>query len=257
MVGGHFQHDICSSQGSVPKYIEWVKGHHYADISIHIDTAIKSVPDPRKRNFAWLVEPLGGNPPLKEWIYGCTDWLTDHFELIFTHEEHLLHLSQKFKLVLPNAVSWIKEHKIYEKSKLVSMIATNKTDSVGHRYRRTVMEKYKDDVDLYGLGTPVPKILAMKDYMFSIVMDSSTKPQYFTEKINDCFVTGTIPIFWGNPKIHKFFNMDGVIFLDSRFNINDLSEELYYSKMDAIKENFEIAKNFPIAEDYIYKNYIK
>ena len=34
-----------------------------------------------------------------------------------------------------------------------------------------------------------------------------------------------------------------------------LTKELYYSKIDAVKDNFERIQNFPVDEDYIYKNY--
>jgi hypothetical protein len=44
MVGGGFQHEICSSAGSTPQLIEWVKGNHSANISIHIDYGIMNNP---------------------------------------------------------------------------------------------------------------------------------------------------------------------------------------------------------------------
>ena len=39
--------------------------------------------------------------------------------------------------------------------------------------------------------------------------------------------------------------------------IKSLNKDLYQSKINAIKENFEIACNMQTAEDYIYKEYIK
>ena len=53
---------------------------------------------------------------------------------------------------------------------------------------------------------------------------------YFTEKLLDCFATGTIPVYLGAPDIDKHFNKDGIINLADEFYI---SEELYYSKMNA------------------------
>ena len=54
MIGGGFQHEICSSAGSVPKLVEWDKGSHNANISIHIDQAIKQPVNKNKKNYAWL-----------------------------------------------------------------------------------------------------------------------------------------------------------------------------------------------------------
>jgi hypothetical protein len=79
----------------------------------------------------------------------------------------------------------------------------------------------------------------------------------FTEKITDCFMTGTIPIYYGIRNIGDFFNSDGIITLDDNFKIEDLSFELYKSKINAVIENFKLAKELLIAEDYIYINHIK
>jgi CRISPR/Cas system CMR-associated protein Cmr3 (group 5 of RAMP superfamily) len=37
----------------------------------------------------------------------------------------------------------------------------------------------------------------------------------------------------------------------------DVSEEIYYSKMSAIKDNLERVKDMEILEDFIYKNYLE
>jgi hypothetical protein len=79
----------------------------------------------------------------------------------------------------------------------------------------------------------------------------------FTEKLIDCFLTGTIPIYYGCPSISKFFNTDGMLIFDS---INELSEivnmidtEYYYSKIESIKENFELAKKYTICDNILYE----
>jgi hypothetical protein len=52
------------------------------------------------------------------------------------------------------------------------------------------------------------------------------------KKISDCFATG--PYQYGTDMIGDVFNMDGIIMLNENFNINDLTPELYYNKIDAI-----------------------
>ena len=68
----------------------------------------------------------------------------------------------------------------------------------------------------------------------------------------DCFATGTIPVYYGAPDIGDYFNKDGIIDLSEEF---DVSEEIYYNKMDAIKDNLERTKKMEILEDFIFKNY--
>jgi hypothetical protein len=92
--------------------------------------------------------------------------------------------------------------------------------------------------------------------MFSVAIENDTYDTYFTEKIIDCFATGTIPIYKGTRRIIEHFNSDGIIFLDDT-NISDLTSELYYSKLDAIKENFELSKKLDNLDDWIFENYLK
>ena len=48
--------------------------------------------------------------------------------------------------------------------------------------------------------------------------------------------------------------MDGIIVLSDEF---DVSEEIYYNKIDSIKDNLERVKKMEILEDYIYLRYLK
>jgi predicted nucleic acid-binding Zn ribbon protein len=50
------------------------------------------------------------------------------------------------------------------------------------------------------------KLDGLKDYMFSIVVENSIYPKYYTEKITDCFATGTVPIYYGDKSIGEDFN---------------------------------------------------
>ncbi len=45
--------------------------------------------------------------------------------------------------------------------------------------------------------------------------------------------------------------------LNDDFNIDNLNSDIYFSKIESIKNNYEITMNLPTVEDYIYKNYIK
>jgi len=58
----------------------------------------------------------------------------------------------------------------------------------------------------------------------------------------------------GAPDIGDYFNKDGIIDLSDEFEV---SEEIYYSKMDAIKENLEKAKDMEVLEDFIYRRYFQ
>lgn len=260
MVGGGFQHEICSSAGSVPSSIEWVKKNHTASISIHIDNGIRSIKTNKlKKNYAWLSESktiIGG---LYNWCVNNIEYLNNNFELIFTHDKSLLKLSNKFKLVICNARPWVSDYGIHKKNKLISMVASNKVMCKEHRYRQNIIKKYKNNLDLFGRGFKnIPnKEIGIKEYMFSIAMENGNYPLMYTEKITDCFALGTIPIYWGTEEISEVFDINGVIMLNDDFNIDNLNSDIYFSKIESIKNNYEITMDLPTVEDYIYKNYIK
>lgn len=259
MIGGGFQHDICSSANNNPTLIEWVKDYS-ADISIHIDHSIFShLIDKKKKNYAWIVEAKNIIPNVYETSKQNISFLEDNYELIFTHDEELTKLSNKFKLALCNAKTWIKTPKIYDKTKLISMIASSKVMCSDHVYRQQIIKKYKESLDHYGKGFKEisTKEEGLNEYCFSIAMENGTYPVMFSEKITDCFAAGTIPIYYGTTSIDKYFNKDGIIMLTDNLNIDILSYELYESKLDAVKDNFERTINLPIAEDYLYERYIK
>jgi hypothetical protein len=60
------------------------------------------------------------------------------------------------------------------------------------------------------------KIEIFETYMFSIVIENSRQIHYFTEKIIDCLLTKTIPIYYGCPNISDYFDTSGWIILETR-----------------------------------------
>jgi hypothetical protein len=260
MVGGGFQHDICSCANRIPEHVEWVKGQNTAPISIHIDSGIVTIPtDKSKKNYAWLAESKTIIPNIYTWVSDNVPYMEENFELVFTNDKSLLNLSDKFKLTICSAVPWVNDRKIHKKTKLVSMITSKKVMCEEHKKRVQISDKYKDSVDLFGREyNPIDiKEKGLNDYCFSIVIENLNYSNGYSEKITDCFATGTVPIYWGSPDIGEVFNVDGMIMYDDNFDINSLSFRLYESKMESIIDNFNRSINFPIAEDYIFKTYIE
>ena len=96
------------------------------------------------------------------------------------------------------------------------------------------------------------KYLYLNDYRFQIVVENDKYETYFTEKLTDCFATGTIPIYWGAPDIGKYFNTDGMILIDDELDISLLTEDYYFSKLNAIKDNFERVQKMQGSDDVLY-----
>jgi len=55
-------------------------------------------------------------------------------------------------------------------------------------------------------GWVASKLEMQRDYNFTIAFENSETPGYTTEKIAHAFLSGTIPIYWGDPRIADDFN---------------------------------------------------
>ena len=148
----------------------------------------------------------------------------------------------------------------------------------GHRLRHKVANAIKDkyDVDLWG-GAYKPfgknntgltagairegKTEPLKDYRFSITIMNSKEDNYFTETLVDVFRHGVIPIFWGCPNVGEYFNEKGILKFETGQQLieilDNLSEDLYNSKLKYVKENFEIAKKYVSMDDTFAENLTK
>lgn len=258
LVGNTFTHLTngnkgYSVHGKESQYIEWVQDGGEATFYID-DTINDGVTDKRVgTKYLWLLESKFIKQGLVESIIQNRELVENTYEVIFTHDQRLLNLGDKFKWV-PAQGFWIKEPKIYEKSKMISMISSNKRMCEGHLKRLEWVERIGDQVDLYGRGFNeiANKEDGLCDYMFSVAIENGQYETYFTEKLLDCFATGTIPVYLGAPDIGNHFNTEGIINLSDEFEV---SEDIYYEKMDAIKDNLERAKKMEILEDFIWENY--
>lgn len=264
IIDENFRHAAYSSDFQESKYIEWTRHLAFDDIDeilFMTDNSLHKGKDyPHTTNIGMLMEPRAMNPNIYSWVSKEHNY--ENFDRILTYDKELLAIGKPFEQFF-HGMCWIypQDQKVYEKSKLISIISSNKTQLIGHQLRHSVINAFKDKLDVFGRGyNPVDyKLTALKDYAYSIVIENSKQDYYFTEKLLDCFVTGTVPIYWGCPSIGDFFNLDGMIIFDTiedlQSQINSLDLNKYNSMLPAIKENFETAKNrYLLAEDWIYEN---
>lgn len=259
LIGGGFQHAYSTTLWKHPTFFKWDKGKK-RNITFYIDESIKDGINDKTsfRKFAWLVESKLIIPDAIKYVKENWELISNSYEYLFTHQKEIYDLADNF-IYLPPHGYWVENPEISKKTKLVSMISSNKNMGEGHRFRLNWVDRLKNNLDLYGRGFNMmdKKEVALKDYMFSVTIENESYPTYWSEKILDCFVSGTVPIYHGSPDIGDYFNMEGIIILDDNFTVNQLSPELYYSKKEAIKDNFERALKYDIIEDFIYKKYIK
>lgn len=105
------------------------------------------------------------------------------------------------------------------KSSLISAIASTKRLFPTHRVRDDFFERLiieRPEVQVFGAGRKHPltkKSDGIVPFRFSIAIENSSTPDYWTEKIVDCFLGWTIPIYFGAPNIGDYFPKDSFIWL--------------------------------------------
>ena len=269
-VGAGFNPDQSPCSNLKPKTFEWSSEHQ--DVQVLIDNSILYANKIDKRfdqkRYGWVCESSAIVPQLIQSLEDFHEVIMEdgEFEAIFTNNKKLLEVSDFF-VYNPTGSNypWIPQESwgIGEKLKLCSMVASSKLACSGHQYRQEIACKFKDKLDLFGGACDSPRIGISKDlnlkwndkrsaicpYMFSIVMENESVPNYFTEKITDCFASGTVPIYWGATNIGHRFDERGIITLNDNFDIDSLSVELYESMRPYIENNLETVKSLEMADD--------
>jgi len=99
---------------------------------------------------------------------------------------------------------------------------------------------------LPGDGSNLDKMI-MFDSMFHVAIENTKEINYFSEKINDCFWTKTIPLYWGHKEtVNSIFDEKGIIHFDSVDELikicNSLTENDYYNRNSFMEKNKVISE---------------
>lgn len=241
------------------KHISWLRSIDDTSVMFLTDNCLHMVDEVDKdiKKIAWLLEPEAILPSSYDYIK------KNHhkFDKVLTHNLDLIDELPNGSYC-PMGCSWIPldQWQIYPKERLLSIIASNKASTVGHRLRHRVIHQYRNVMGVYGQGiNPIPvKTVGLAPYAFSFAIENCICNDYFTEKIIDCFATGTVPIYWGTENIGKYFNLDGIIRFEKFSELDNivasLTKEKYDQMLPAMHDNFVRAKKFLNAEDYIAEN---
>lgn len=262
MIGGGFQHAFSSCGWEHPKVVEWNKTDHSGPISVHIDGEVFSVPvNKSKLNIAWFCEsPYFTRLYTKQFdIPEIKSRILSDFKFVFSNDKELIQRHPEINYLLPHACAWVKDKDVFPKTKLWSIIASGKNVAPGHQFRHIIINTYKEYLEVFGSGYKhiKSKNEGLNDFRYSFAIENIISEGYFTEKITDCFATGTIPIYWGAQSVQDYFLEEGIVRLNDDFDLSLYDEDFYKSKEEVIRENFIKVIDFPLPEDYIYTTFLK
>lgn len=258
----NFGGEPSSCHNGKNKFVEWEFGNIKVSKSCFItDMCLPDVFKSKNinRKIAWVLEPRAIHPHVYDWI----EKNNKHFDFVLTFDKYLVEKGENY-LYYPYGSCWINNYIEKEKDKKISIIASSKKFTKGHMLRHEIIEKFKNDIDVFGGGYfPIEnKEEGLSSYKFSITVENSIQRGYWSEKIVDCFATKTIPIYWGDNTVCDYFNSEGMIFFKDLSDLEKIIKEIkengdsiYLSKQNAIIENFKNVDKFRIAEDWIFEKY--
>ena len=220
------------------------------EISIFVDDRPKKQEDLSPINILVLQEPNE--------YFGHHDWAIQNqhlFSFIITWSDKVL-ANCNNAIFLPFGSSWINEeiaNKPREKIFSVGHLCGELLLTYGHQIRHEIIKRENEitipkNFLFKGDRYPISKAILTKESvfatpMFAAVIENTSHNGYFTEKITDCMMFKTIPIYWGCSNIENFYNSKGIITFRSPDEFikicNNLTPEYYKSRIDVVEENFK------------------
>lgn len=145
---------------------------------------------------------------------------------------------------------YLKTASVPQKQEVLSAVISNTFQLEGHQKRYKLMNRlkghFKDKLHWFGRGEMEidNKWDGIAPYQYSIAIENSAHERYFTEKIMDCYLSYTMPIYWGCPNILEYFPEDSLVIIE---DIDDyqrtieqiqaaIDQNLYEKHLDAIIE---------------------
>lgn len=145
-----------------------------------------------------------------------------------------------------------------QKTKLISIITSNKCFTKGHKARiefsNALKAHYGDKLDLFGHGFNNfdDKWDVIAPYKYHICIENSSYPHYWTEKLSDSYLGNAYPFYYGAPNISDYFSRDAFTQID----ICDIEKSIRIID-DAIAENLaeRHASDIELAKQQVLNNY--
>lgn len=168
-----------------------------------------------------------------------------NYDVLLTHDEEILKACPNARLCL-YGTTWIPQS-VYEtidvsrKQRKISCLTGSKEFTRAHTYRKflyanqlkiplpitwfrsaagDLLPAYQHN-PVIASGRFEGKVDLFLDFQFSLVIENSRQTHYFTEKLMDCLLTKTIPIYYGCPNIAEYFDTRGWIILETT-DMNEL-----------------------------------
>jgi hypothetical protein len=144
-----------------------------------------------------------------------------------------------------DAFKALKPDDLAKEDKIV-WVTSNQRSSKQHNERMDFLDSISnlDFVKLYGRGiNPVDsKLEVMKTAKYAIAYENFKNPYNWTEKISDCFLSFTVPLYYGCDRVEDYFPKEAIIQIDPKdkhiktFLKEIVTKNKYQEKLEALSE---------------------
>lgn len=106
------------------------------------------------------------------------------------------------------------------KAKCMSVMCSDKDFTDGHRRRlaftRKLSEHFGNRLDVFGHGVREieDKWEALAEYKYHVVLENSSCPHYWSEKLSDAYLGWTYPFYYGCPNLEEYFTSNAFVRVD-------------------------------------------
>jgi len=163
------------------------------------------------------------------YVPGFNDWLVEGYEQFSRIYTHIAPSSSNSRYIKSQpALPWYVNQSYDElqvmqppqKKKVLSWILGNQREIPGHFKRLNFLDYIKNrggiTVDLFGRANHyiADKAEGLVPYKYSLAIENSNCPDYWTEKVADCFLCWTVPIYYGCTNLEEYFPAEAFIRID-------------------------------------------
>jgi hypothetical protein len=204
------------------------------------------------RTVALMMEP--GFKQLHPWMFRGTEQYARVFSPV-AHKQNIEPSHGYMGWYFDRNISDLAVLPVPQKTRSLSCIVSSLKQLEGHRLRLnfvTSLKKAIPAMDLFGKGINYidDKMDGLLPYRYSLAIENASAPYYFTEKINDCFLAWTVPLYYGCRNIDKFFPSQSYIpvdITDSKAAIKQIRDVVenddWNARLEALKEARELVLN--------------
>ncbi len=132
---------------------------------------------------------------------------------------------------------------IPNKTKLISVISSDKSFTEGHRKRLKFVEglqnHFGENIDVFGRGINdfADKWGVIAPYKYHVALENSSCDNGISEKIYDSFLGGAFPFYYGCKNISDYFSLKSFVSID----IDDIDKSIKIIESSISNQTYEIS----------------